>query len=184
MQKTAWRWWGVALRGIAAVALGVLSLFLPGLTFLSLVIVFGVYAIVDGGLALAVASRETQGPRWSTVARGMASMVAGVLALVWPGITALALLIVIGSWAVASGVLEIWTAIRLRRQLRGEWLLVLEGILSIAFGLALFIAPAAGALALGLWVGVYALVLGGLLIAAAVRIRSRTRQGQPSLAAA
>jgi uncharacterized membrane protein HdeD (DUF308 family) len=178
---SAWRWWTVALRGVAAILLGLFSLFLPGVTFVSLVIVFGIYAIVDGVLALTVAARVAEAPgSGSVVARGIASIVAGIIALVWPGITALVLLLVIASWALVSGILEIVTAVRLRKALEHEWLLVVQGILSIAFGVILFIAPAAGAIALGLWVGAYALVLGVLLVMAAFQIRKHQRHLPPT----
>jgi uncharacterized membrane protein HdeD (DUF308 family) len=165
------RWWTIALRGVAAILLGVLSLFLPGVTFLSIVILFGVFAIVDGMLSMSLATRDATGTRGAITIRGLASVLAGVLALVWPGITAFALLMVIAAWAIASGVLEIVMAVRMRKHLRHEGLLIVEGILSIVFGAVLFIAPAAGALAIGLWVGAYALVLGVMLIAASIRLR-------------
>ena len=100
--------------------------------FLSLVLLFGAYAIIDGVLALVLASRRVQ-PRGAPIARGIASIAAGIIAFVWPGITAFALLIVIAAWAIVSGALELVMAIQMRRQLEGEWLLGLEGVLSIVF---------------------------------------------------
>lgn len=176
-----WRWWTVALRGVAAILFGILSMIAPGVTFVSLVILFGVYSIVDGALALALAARPVQ-PRMALVGRGLVSIVAGVLALVLPGITAFALLIVVASWSVVSGILEIVLAIQLRKQLEGEWLLALEGLLSIAFGVLLMLAPLAGAIVLGLWIGAYALMLGGMLIGTALRLRSYVHH-HPELAA-
>jgi uncharacterized membrane protein HdeD (DUF308 family) len=177
-----YRWWTIALRGVAALVLGVIALFAPGLTFMSLVLVFGGYAIVDGVLAVSMSTRgET---RNATMARGLVSIVAGAVALLWPRMTGFALLMVIAAWAVASGVLEIVGTIRFRKVLRHEWLLALEGVLSIIFfGIALFVSPLAGAIVLGLWVGAYALVLGGMLIATSFRMRSLQRE-HPELAAA
>ncbi|MGN6105147.1 MAG: HdeD family acid-resistance protein, partial [Kofleriaceae bacterium] len=146
---------------------------------LALVIVFGIYAIIDGALALTMAARGTGESQGSIIARGIISILAGVLTLGWPGISALALLLVIASWAVVAGILEIAMAIKHRKQLRREWLLVVEGVVSIAFGVLLFIAPMAGAIALGIWVGVYALIFGVLLIAAALRVRKRETQFTP-----
>ena len=167
---TSQRWWTIALRGVAAVVLGLLSLALPRVTFLSLVILFGIYAILDGILTLSLIGRG--GYRWNSIgARGVASILAGLIALVWPGITAVALLLVIASWAIVAGGLEILLALRLRHRLRHEGVLVLEGVLSIAFGSALFIAPSLGMIALGLWVGAFALVTGALLIAVALSVR-------------
>jgi uncharacterized membrane protein HdeD (DUF308 family) len=172
MPAKRWRWWSIALRGVAALALGIISVFVPQLTFVSLVIVFGAYALVDGVLALSLASKSMAQPRGWIIARGLVSIVAGLVALVMPGITAYALLIVIAFWAIISGISEIAMAVKYRRTIRHEWLLALEGVLSIAFGIALFVAPLAGVIVIGLWVGAYALVLGGMLIASAFRLRS------------
>jgi uncharacterized membrane protein HdeD (DUF308 family) len=176
-----WRWWTVALRGIAAIVFGILSVFAPGITFVSLVMLFGVYLIIDGVLALALASKPIE-PRFALIARGLVSIVAGIIALVFPGITAFALLLVIAAWAIVSGILEIVMAVQLRKQLEGEWLLAVEGVLSIAFGVVLMVAPLAGAIVVGLWIGVYALVLGGMLVTTAFRLRSYVRH-HPELAA-
>jgi uncharacterized membrane protein HdeD (DUF308 family) len=173
-----WRWWCIALRGVAAVIFGLLALNAPAVAVLSLVLVFGIYAIVDGALALSLAIRGTGESQGDIIARGLVSILAGGIALAWPGITLFALLFVIAAWAVVGGILEIVTAIRHRQQLTREWLLVVEGALSIAFGVILFLAPLAGAIVLGLWVGAYALVFGVLMIAAGLRVRSRTHRGE------
>jgi uncharacterized membrane protein HdeD (DUF308 family) len=176
-----WRWWTVALRGLAAILFGILSMLAPGVTLASLVLLFGVYSIVDGVLALALATTPVQ-RRFALIARGVVSIAAGIIALMWPGITAYALLLVIACWAIISGALEVVMAIQLRKQIEGEWLLAVEGVLSIGFGVVLMIAPLAGAIVLGLWIGVYALVLGGMLIGTALRLRSYVHQ-HPELAA-
>jgi uncharacterized membrane protein HdeD (DUF308 family) len=170
-----WRWWTVGLRGVIAIVLGILSLIAPGVAFMSLVILFGVYAIIDGALALGLAS-QAPALRGAMIGRGLISIVAGVLALVLPRITAFALLMVIAAWAIISGIFEVVMAIRLRKEIRGEWLLAVEGVLSIGFGVLLFLSPLAGAIVLGLWVGVYALVLGGMLISSALRLRRNLRE--------
>lgn len=177
---TSWRWWSLGLRGAAAIVFGLLALYAPAAAFLSLVVVFGIYALVDGVLALSAAMRGAGVSQGAIVARGVVSILAGVIALAWPGISAFALLFVIAAWAVASGIFEVVMAIRLRRQLVREWLLILEGALSIAFGVLLFLAPLAGAVVLGLWVGAYALVFGVLLVAAAFRMRSRFGRAGPA----
>ncbi|MBX3158869.1 MAG: DUF308 domain-containing protein [Deltaproteobacteria bacterium] len=171
-----YRWWTIALRGIAAIVFGLLALAAPGAAFFSLVLVFGIYAIIDGILALSVGTSAVDHPRGAMIAQGLVSLVAGALALAWPGMTALVLLVVIGLWAIVAGVLEIVTAIRVRKAIRYEWLLGLEGVLSIAFGIALLLSPLAGAIVIGLWVGAYALVLGGMLVATSLRVRSYTRE--------
>jgi uncharacterized membrane protein HdeD (DUF308 family) len=167
-----WRWWTVVLRGVAAILFGLLSLFVPGAAFLSLVLLFGIYAVVDGVLALSLGFREATYPRGAMVVRGFVSIAAGLIALFWPRITALVLLLVIASWAIVSGVLEIAMAVRMRKQLEHEWLLGIEGGISIGFGVLLILAPLAGVIVLGLWVGAYALVIGGMLVGTGLRLRS------------
>jgi uncharacterized membrane protein HdeD (DUF308 family) len=181
MRFRRWRWWTVALRGVVAILFGILAMASPRAALLSLVLLFGVYAIIDGVLALVLASRRVQ-PRGALIARGIASIVAGVLAWVWPGITAFALLIVIAGWAIVSGALEIVMAFQMRKQLEGEWLLALEGALSVAFGVLLLLSPLVGAIVLGLWIGAWALVLGGMQIGTALRLRSYVHH-HPELAA-
>jgi uncharacterized membrane protein HdeD (DUF308 family) len=119
------------------VIFGLLALIWPQITLLALVLVFGVYAIVDGVAALVAAARGRQlagGSRGWLVLEGLLGIAAGIVALLWPGITALALLWVIAAWAVPTGVLEIVAAVRLRRVLDNEWLVVVAGILSIWAG--------------------------------------------------
>jgi uncharacterized membrane protein HdeD (DUF308 family) len=144
-------WWILAVRGAAAVIFGLLALIWPQITLLALVLVFGAYAFIDGVFALVAAARGRQlagGSRGWLVFEGLLGIGAGIVALVWPGITALALLWVIAFWAVLTGVLEIVAAVRLRRVLDNEWLLVVAGTLSIIFGLILMIWPGSGAIGL------------------------------------
>src|SRR6185312_6734764 len=131
------RWWVLAVRGGAAVLFGLLALIWPGITVLALVLLFGAYALVDGVLALytALADRPAaQGRRGWLALEGVAGVLAAIGAFVWPGITALVLLYLIAAWALVTGVAEILTAIRLRREIEGEWLMILSGPLSIVFG--------------------------------------------------
>jgi len=179
-----WRWWSIALRGVAALALGIISLFWPGLTFVSLVLVFAAYAIVDGAFALMLASKQIFQPRGWIIARGLVSIAAGLIAFFMPGITAFALLVVIATWAIVAGISEIVMAVKLRKMIQYEWLLGLEGGLSIAFGVLLLLSPLAGAIVIGLWIGAYALVLGGMLIAEAFRLRRAPPPGGGMPAAA
>jgi len=171
------RWVGIALRGVAAVLLGMISILLPGVAFLSLVMVFGVYAMVDGAIVLIDAARSHAPGRGSAIFRGLTSLAAGGLTLLWPGISAFVLVMLIAGWAMVGGAFEIATAIGLRKEITGEWLLALEGVLSIAFGAVMAIAPLVGAIVIGLWVGSYAIVAGGLMIALAFRLRKLARSG-------
>jgi uncharacterized membrane protein HdeD (DUF308 family) len=166
------RWWTLVLRGAVALVLGVICLALPKAAFFALVLTFGVYAIVDGFLTIALATRLPGAARWPVFARGLVGIVAGAFALAMPGITGLALLLLIASWAVAAGIFEIVMAIRHRDELRDEWLLVVEGALSIGFGVLLFVSPAIGAIALGVWIGMFALVIGLVYLGAGFRLRS------------
>ena len=166
-------WGAIATRGVAAILFGLLSFALPGLTLAALVLLFGAYALVDGifNVVAAVRGRGTVQPWWALLLEGIVSIAAGVVTFVLPGLTALTLVYVIAAWAVVTGVLEIVAAVRLRNQITGEWRLVLGGVLSIVFGVFIMLAPRAGALALVLWIGAYALVFGALLLALAVRLR-------------
>lgn len=166
-----WRWWTVALRGVVAIAFGILALMRPSYAFLSLVILFGIYAIMDGILAFSIGKTPLVS-KGAMYTRGVISILAGLIALALPQVTGLVLLLVIAAWAVAAGIVEIYGAIKMRREIDHEWLLGFEGALSIIFGVLLFVAPLAGAIVLGLWVGIYALILGGVLVATGLRMRT------------
>ena len=172
-------WWILAVRGVVAVIFGLLALIWPEITLLALVLVFGAYAFVDGVFALVAAVRGRQlagGSRAWLVLEGLLGVGAGVVAVLWPDITALALLWVIAVWAVLTGVLEILAAVRLRRVLDNEWLLVVAGVLSIVFGLILMIWPESGAIGLVWLIGIYAIVFGVVLLGLALRLRGLGRR--------
>jgi len=179
-------WWAIALRGVAAIIFGALTFAMPGISLAALVLLFGSYALVEGifSLIAAMRGREDERPRWALVVEGLVSLAAGVVTLIWPGLTALSLVYVIGAWALVTGVLEIAVAIRLRREIAGEWRLILSGVLSIVFGVLVMLAPGPGALAMVLFIGAYALVFGGLLIALALRLRSAQREERQPMARA
>jgi uncharacterized membrane protein HdeD (DUF308 family) len=167
-------WWAIALRGAVAIVFGLIALFWPPAAVVALLAVFGAYAIVDGIFNLVGAVRAGRtGQRWGAlVFEGIVSLVIGVLTFLWPGITALALVLWIGAWSLITGVAEVVSAIALRKHIQGEWLLALSGIVSIAFGILLFISPRIGAFAIAIWVGAYAIVFGGLLVGLGFRLRS------------
>ena len=176
----AHRWWILAIRGAAAVAFGILTFVAPASSIYALVILFGAYAIVDGAFNLSLALRGVgMGRRWgSLIFQGVVSILAGAASLIWPRMSALILLMVIGAWAIVTGVSALFAALRLREQIRGEWLLALSGMLTTAFGVLLFLYPGAGALAVVIWIGAYAVVYGGLLVALAFRLRSWAHQSE------
>lgn len=169
-------WWTLALRGLAAVVFGILAFIWPGVTVTILVLFFGAYALWDGVFALIGAFRTESNRRWPLVLEGLVGIAAGLFALFSPGLATLALLYVIGAWALITGIFEIIAAIRLRKEIEGEWLLLISGLLSVLFGFALFIWPAAGALALTWMIGAYAILFGILLIVLGFRLRTWNEQ--------
>ena len=170
-------WWAILIRGLAAIIFGLWTLFAPGISLVALVLLFGAYAFADGIFAIVTVVRQRRREdRWGMLLlRGGLGIIAGVATLLWPGITALSLLLLIAAWAITTGALEIATAITLRKQISGEWLMVLAGIASVGFGILLLVFPGAGALAVVLWIGAYALVFGVILVALAFRVRSWAR---------
>ncbi len=165
-------WWVHVVRGILAVLFGLAALFWPGITLGVLVLLFGVWVLIEGVLAFASAfqNREETG-WWILLLEGLAGVVVAVCTFVWPLVTAQVLLVLIAAWALATGILEIVAAIRLRREIRGEWVLGLGGVLSILIGLFIVVHPAAGALAVVWAIGLYAILFGGLLIFLGVKLR-------------
>lgn len=173
LNEFANHWWLVALRGVLAILFGLACFFWPGPTVLVLVLLFGSYALVDGVFAIVAAIRSPRGHEqwWGLLLEGVAGIIAGLVTVLVPAITALALLFVIAAWALITGVLEIAAAIRLRREISNEWLLALSGVASIIFGAILFLFPGAGALAVIWTIGAYEMVFGVLLVALGVRLR-------------
>jgi uncharacterized membrane protein HdeD (DUF308 family) len=169
-----WSW--IVLRGVAAVLFGVLAFVLPGITLAVLVIVWGAYALADGILSLIAAYRvRDQGkPFWSLVIVGLLGIAAGIVTFIWPGMTALLLLIFIAAWAIVMGIFQIIAAIRLRKEIQNEWLLGLSGVLSVLFGIIMFVQPGAGALAVIWVIAAYAIVFGALLIWLGLRLKKRS----------
>lgn len=167
----SWGW--MLIRGLAAVLFGLLALLLPGATLVTLALLWGAYALVEGSGALIAAFRLRAGgqPLWPLGLAGLLGIVAGLITLIWPGLTALTLLLLIAVWAITMGILEIIAAIRLRQVITNEWWLGLSGLLSLAFGGLLVVNPGAGALAVIWLIGGYALLFGILLIALAWRLK-------------
>ena len=168
-------WWALALRGLLAMLFGLAALFLPLDALEAVGRVFGVYALTEGVLVALTGIRRT---RYSGViiAEGASGIVAGLVALAWPSITALVLLYVVAIWAILSGVAEMIAAVSLRREMAGEWALFLVGILSVIFGIILAVLPGVGLLSLVWLIGLYALAVGGALIVLAFRVRGAPRR--------
>jgi len=170
-------WWVLVIRGLVAIALGIVTFAWPGITVAALVLVFGAYCLVDGAFSLVGAFRAVRAhERWGAlVLEGIAGIVAAILTLLWPAVTAFVLVIIVAAWALVTGSLEIVAAIRLRQHVAGEWLLGLSGLASILFGILCMILPLIGALAIAFCIGIYAMIFGVLLIALGLRLRTWTR---------
>jgi uncharacterized membrane protein HdeD (DUF308 family) len=179
-------WWALLIRGFLGVAFGVLTWVWPGMTLMILVTLFGVYALVDGVFAVvsAVRAARRQERWWPVALEGALGLAAGVVTFVAPLATAFALLIIVAAWALSTGVLQIVAAIRLRKHIRGEWLLALAGVLSVAVGVLLILRPGAGLMALVWWIGAYAFASGLIMIALAIKLKrlaAPERRVEPSL---
>jgi len=170
LHTLARNWWALALRGVVAVLFGLLTFILPGITLVTLVLLFGAYALVDGIFNL-IGFFRVASHQWALLIEGVVGIIAGIVAFALPAITAIVLLYVIAFWAIFTGVFEIIAGIRLRKAIANEWILLLVGVLSLLFGLLILFAPGAGALAIVLWIGAYALVFGVFLLALAFRLR-------------
>lgn len=170
--------WGLLfVRGSLAWLFGILALLAPQLTLFAMVLLFGAYAIADGVVALIVAYR-TRGRRGfgSLLFEGIIRIAAGVIAFVWPGISAIALLALIAVWAIMVGVMEISSALALRREMSGAWPLPLAGGLSLILGVVLLLFSPMGILGLVWLVGIYAIAHGSAMIALALRLRLLARE--------
>jgi uncharacterized membrane protein HdeD (DUF308 family) len=161
-------WWVLLIRGILAVLFGIMAFTLPDLTVVTLVLLYGVYAFADGLTAIFVGASARA---WWFVLLGVLGVGVGIFTFIYPGITAVALLYLIAAWAVVRGVFEIVTAIQLRKEISNEWMLIIAGILSVLFGVALVAKPAAGALAVVWIIGTYAFIFGLMMIVLAFRLR-------------
>jgi len=171
-------WWALAVRGVLAVIFGVLAFLWPGLTLTALVLIFGAYAIADGifSIVTAVAKSDPATGDWVLLLEGILGIIAGFIILLWPGMTAAFFLYLIALWAISSGAFQIAAALRLRKELTGEWLMVLGGIATVVFGVLMLLFPRAGALAVVWCIATYALVFGALLLSLAIRLRTAIRE--------
>jgi uncharacterized membrane protein HdeD (DUF308 family) len=167
------RWWLIALRGVAAIVFGILAITLPGITLATLIILFGAYVFADGFFALihAIGGGDESESKWLLLLEGLLGVGVGLITFFEPGLTAIALLFYIAAWNLATGVLEIAGAFRLRKQVSGEFWLLLGGLCSIVFAIILMTHPGAGALALIWVIGLYAILFGIALLALGFKVR-------------
>jgi uncharacterized membrane protein HdeD (DUF308 family) len=164
----------LALRGVAAILFGILAIMWPNVTLLVLVAFFAAYAFITAGASIyaAVKNRNTDKGWWLILLLGLVALAAGVLSIFYPAVTALVLVLLMGANALVTGILDMAIAIRLRKRVQGEWLLILTGIISVVFGVLVMAFPGAGALAMVWLVSFYAVLTGVLLLALALRMRS------------
>ncbi len=167
-------WWLMLIRGLAAIIFGVLTWMSPGISLATLVLFFGAYALVDGvvGAWGALQGRKQHDDWWVLLLWALVSVGAGVLTFMAPGVTALALLFYIAAWAIATGVLQIAAAVRLRKQISGEWMLGLAGLSSVVLGILLMAHPGEGALVVVWMIATYAVLFGVLMVVLAFKLRS------------
>jgi uncharacterized membrane protein HdeD (DUF308 family) len=171
-------WWHFALRGLFAIVFGFLALVWPLVALVTLVILFGAFALANGILAVVtgIASFRSDERHWAVLISGLAGIIVGVLTFLWSGVTGIALLYLIAAWAVVTGIFETAGAIRLRKIIHGEALMLLSGILSVIFGLILFVFPGAGAISMVWLISAYAIVFGILLIIFGFRLRALKKE--------
>jgi uncharacterized membrane protein HdeD (DUF308 family) len=167
-------WWVLLIRGLAAILFGILTWLRPGLSLATLVLLFGAYALADGLLAMwaAIAGRHEHEHWWVLLLEGLTGIGVGLLTFMVPGLTAIAILFYIAVWAIARGVLEIAAAVRLRKEISGEFFLILGGLASVLFGFLLMARPWPGALAVLWLIAAYAVIFGVILVLLAFKVRS------------
>jgi len=174
----AQNWWLFTLRGVLGIIFGCIALIFPGPTMLSLVILFSAYMLVDGifGIISAVRAIRRKEDRWGLlIFEGLIDIAVGILAFLWPGITVVAFVLLVGAWAIVTGAVMTAAGFRLNVS-HGRWWLVLGGLLSLGFGTLLVIIPLIGAVVLTWWLGAYALVFGVALVIFSFKLRSRQHE--------
>jgi uncharacterized membrane protein HdeD (DUF308 family) len=175
-------WWLFLLRGIIAIIFGLLAIFMPGVTLASLVLVWAAFAFADGVVSLfALATGRTESEhKWLIALQGVLGIAVGVITYSNPAITAIALLLYIIAWALAIGVLQIIAAIRLRKEITGEFWLFLSGLISVLFAVYAMYRPEVGALAIAWTIGFYAIMIGAAMIAFAFTVRQAKPDAKPT----
>lgn len=183
LHALARNWWLILLRGICAILFGVLAFIWPGITLLTLALLYGFFVLIEGALALAAAIMGgSPAPRWWLAVVGLLGIAVGILTIMMPGITAFLLVLFIAAWAIVSGIMQIVGAIRLRKEIDNEWMLVAVGVISVAFGVLVALQPMLGALSLVFVIGAYAIIYGIALVALAFRLRGHSHPAPASAA--
>lgn len=173
LHDLARNWWLVALRGVAAILFGIMAFIWPGTTLTALVLLLGAYFFIDGiaTIAHSVSARKVTDIWWVMLIQGIASVVFGALTLFWPGLTSVLLISLVAVWSIITGILEIVSAVRMRKIIDNEWMLIISGIFSVLFGVLLMVFPLAGAISIAFIVGTYAIIFGIFTLMFAFRLR-------------
>lgn len=171
-------WWILAIRGVFGILFGIGAFVWPEATLAALVLLFGIYSLLDGIFAIAtsISIRQNHSYWWLLLLEGVAGVIIGIIALLLPGVTALMLLYLIASWAIITGIFEIAAAVRLRKEIDNEFMLIITGIASIVFGILMIAFPGLGALSMIWMIGAYAIVFGFLTLLLAFRLRKVVTQ--------
>lgn len=170
-------WWLLLIRGLLAIAFGLLAVLWPAITLLALVLLYGAFALADGVVALFAAIKGgSVAPRWWLALVGISGLLFGALTLFLPKITGLVLLWLIAGWSIIGGIMQIIGAIRIRKEINNEWLLIAGGVLAVLFGLVLFARPGAGALGVAFAIGVFAIAYGILLVSFSLKLRKHEHE--------
>jgi len=172
-------WWALAVRGLLAIVFGLIALISPAAMVAAFVLLFGAYAIIDGIFAIVAGVRAAERHErwWPLALEGVVDIIAGIIVFRVPAAAVVALVFLVAFWALITGALEIVAAVRLRKEIEGEWLLVLNGILSLVLGIVVLTRPETALLALVWLIGAYAIVFGIVLIALAFKLRARHQSG-------
>ncbi len=179
-------WWALLIRGLVAIVFGILCFSMPGMTIRFLIMLFGAFALVDGifGLLAYFQAKNAGEDYGGMLFESLVGILVGLVVFFWPGLTGIVLLYVIGGWAIVTGIFEIMAAIKLRKEIKGEFWLILGGLASVVFGVVLFTRPGVGALAV-LWIiGVYAIVFGIIMVGLAFAARKMVKETGAATSAA
>jgi uncharacterized membrane protein HdeD (DUF308 family) len=166
-------WWAVVLRGIIAILFGLIAIVWPRSTLEILVLFFGAYVLVDGIFAIVAAFSHRAGYQswWVLLLEGLMGIAAGIIVFTSPAFTTIVLIYIILFWAIVTGIIEIFAAIQLRKEIQGEWMLALSGIVSLVLGILLLLFPAWGEVTIAWLIGVYAILFGAMLLSLGLRLR-------------
>ena len=167
------QWWVLILQGVLGIVVGVLAILSPDLALGTIALLFGFWAIVSGVSQLAAGWRvaEARGRSWPFLLSGAVSVIAGVLAVVYPGITILYLILLLGAWILVSGAMEVYTAWKIRDEISGEWILALFGLLRIAVGAIILAMPIVGAIVTAALFATWAILSGVAALLLGWRLR-------------